>query len=262
MKTIEIATPISGLFDNDEVSAKIIKVSDCLECRKKTLYVEYPNQYLIHFDLNIVHSWHADRKEFIKLAISSKPELKLITFHMATSYYDPPIENGMFQPRGKSFSKKELIVNAKKNIAWLRNIIAENIAIGVENNNYYPTEAYKHVTDGDFISQIVKDNNIHFLFDLAHAKITAHNRMIDYEKYLPSLPLDNAIQMHICRYGINRENIAFDAHNLPDDEVLGEAEDILKSTPIKYLTVEYYQSDKELVGVLEKCKKLKESLCR
>jgi Protein of unknown function (DUF692) len=261
VKTVEIATPISELLDNSQVSSKILKISDCFECREKTLHVKYPNQYLIHFDINIIHPWYADRKEFVKLAISSKPELKLITFHMATSYYDPPIENGMFQPKGKSFSRKELIMNAKKNIEWLRCVIAENVTIGVENNNYYPTEAYRHVTDGGFISQIVIDNDIKFLFDIAHAKITAHNKLIDYDKYLSSLPLDRAIQIHICSHKINKDNTAIDVHDLPGEDVLRESKSIIKKTPIKYLTVEYYKDENNLVDVLKKCRLLLKDIC-
>jgi uncharacterized protein (UPF0276 family) len=166
----------------------------------------------------------------------------------------------MYQPSGTAFSRQELILNAKENIEWLRSAVRKHIAIGVENNNYLPTGAYQYVTDGEFISEIVEANKINFLFDLAHARITAHNRKISYDAYLASLPLAQAIQMHICKPGLNNDNIAFDAHELPDDAVLAETLSILKSSPIKYLTVEYYKESQGLVLALKKCRKMSEVL--
>ena len=69
------------------------------------------------------------------------------------------------------------------NIPKIKNILGD-IEILIENNNYYPTKAYDIITDADFISNLVYDNNIGFLFDQAHAEITAHNQKIKYEEYV------------------------------------------------------------------------------
>ena len=48
--------------------------------------------------------------------------------------------------------------------------------------NYYPTKAYDIVADGSFISEVVKSNKL-FLFDLAHAQVTASNKKISFKIY-------------------------------------------------------------------------------
>ena len=75
----------------------------------------------------------------------------------------------------------------------------KEISISVENNNYYKTEAYDYVTDPDFISSIVYDNDINFLFDISHARISAYNSGVDYCEYLLKLPLNRVNQIHIFK---------------------------------------------------------------
>ena len=254
---MELATPISKLFDSREWAERIIDASDCLECRAESPPLKYPKQHLFHFDLNIIHEWNREQKDYLYLAILSKPELKLITFHMASSYRNASFKDGMFFPNGRPYSREELLLNAEENITWLHAFIGEDISIGVENNNYYPIPAYRYVSDGDFITQVVVDNNISFLFDIAHARITAHNKGISYEDYRSTLPLNFVIQLHICKHGINEKNLAWDAHELPDESILQEIEEIINRHPFKYLTIEYYKDIDNLLQILGRCKKLK-----
>jgi len=255
-KMIKIATPISGLFNDADLVNKLIQASDCLECRPESGLKKYSKEYLFHFDFSPIHEWSREIKEYLKKTILPKEELRLITFHLASSCSDPKLVGGIFQPGGKNYSKEQLLQNAAENFAWLRSIFENKILIAVENNNYYPTEAYKYVTEGDFISQVVHDNNINFLFDLAHAKITAHNKKISYKDYLSGLPIEKTIQIHICKHGIDKNSLAFDAHELPDEIILKETAEIIKRYPVEYLTVEYYREAEGLLGVLSQCRKL------
>lgn len=251
---MELATPISNLFNKKETAEKLISASDCLECRDESHYATYPKQYLFHFDLDIIHGWNQKQKRYLSSAIGSKPDLKIVTFHMGSSCRDRVVEDGVYQPAGKVYPQEELFLNAKNNIAWLRDLNKKDIVIGVENNNYYPTPAYQHVTEGDFITHIVRDNGVSFAFDLAHAKITAHNKKIEYSRYLSTLPMGEIIQIHISNYKVNEKNIAYDAHELPDESILREAERLAKAYLPKYLTVEYYQNADCLLRILGACK--------
>ena len=52
--------------------------------------------------------------------------------------------------------RTEMLDNVRKNIEWLKQLLPENISIAVENNNYYPTEAYSDVIDSSFIREVAQ----------------------------------------------------------------------------------------------------------
>lgn len=257
---VKIAAPISHLFKQGQYAEKIIMLSDCLECRQWCINARHPKQELVHFDINIIHYWNRKLKYYIKRSINSKIHLELVTFHMASLYDAPLIIKGMYQPGGRKYSRQELLENAKQNIIWLRSILPENVLIGVESNNYYPTPAYNYITDGDFITQVVEENSIKFLFDIAHGKITAHNKSMAYNEYRAMLPLNKTIQVHISNHKINRQNIAIDAHEIPDDEIYHEVKDLITSYPIKYLTIECYHDFEKVIHTMDRFRQLKEEV--
>ena len=147
--------------------------------------------------------------------------------------------------------------NATENIKQIKNIFGNKIQVSVENNNAYKTEAYDYVTDPDFISSIVNDNDINFLFDISHAKITAINTGVDYDVYLSKLPLNRINQIHISKEEFKLTGEVFDAHELPS---YTETKEILKFiqkyNTLKYITVEYYKDPFKLIDYLLKIKKI------
>ena len=179
---------------------------------------------------------------------------------MASRYDAPVLVKGVYQPGGKQYSRQELLKNAKLNIMWLRSFLPENVLIGVESNNFYPTPAYHHITDGDFITQVVEKNAIKFLFDIAHGKITAHNKAMAYKDYRSTLPLKDTIQIHISNHKINSQNIAIDAHEIPDDAIYHEVKELITSYPIKYLTIECYHDFEKVIHTMDRFRQLKEAV--
>lgn len=257
---IKLATPVSHLFHNEENEKLIIDHSDVLECRDKT--IQYNNfltkQELFHCDLQPIHEWGDNEWSFIKRIKDTKTSLKLLTFHLATCCDKPKIEGRVFKVGGREYSKKEMKTYARQNLTMVKKFFRDKIDIGIENNNYYPTEAYKFITEPDFISDIVYENDLSFLFDIAHAKITCFNKNVNFEKYKNELPLKKAIQIHICKYSIDKSlNQAYDAHNSPAILDLLEVGDIISKHPcIKYLTVEYYRDVEKLRMSLDKVREL------
>ncbi|MBW1706761.1 MAG: DUF692 family protein [Deltaproteobacteria bacterium] len=259
---IKLATPISHLFLHTQNAREIVMVSDCLECRDWCIEEQHPKEELIHFDFNIIHHWPEAMKLRIRSSILSKPMLKLVTFHMAACCGAPVEIDGMFQPGGMQYCREELLENARVNILWIRSFLAEKTIIAVENNNYYPTPAYDYITDGDFIAEVVEENDIKFLLDIAHARITAHNRAINYKKYLATLPLKDTIQIHISSHRINSARLAYDAHEFPDEGIYREVRSLVKAYPVKYLTVEYYKDSTKVVRALRRYSQLKQDINR
>lgn len=257
----KIATPISSLFDNPHHAEQIMEKSDCLECRDRSIYATFPRQELFHCEIQPIHNLGKSDFSYLEKILGLKPDLKLITFHAASSCDQPYVEGNMFQTAGVQYSRKEMLQNARKNFSKIKAILGGQVKIAIENNNYYPTEAYFCITDAGFIREIVYENDIYFLFDIAHARVTAHNRKLDYEDYTSGLPLERMVQIHISRYAINENNIGYDAHNLPDEREWKELTRIISDNrSVHYLTVEYYKDKDKLIRSLKEAKEIANEL--
>lgn len=252
----KIATPISRLFEEGSWAKELVALSDCLECREETFGSEEGRQELFHFDRDLTRPWNKKDRDFFKSAFSTKKEIKLASFHMGSSYTEPLLVEGIFYPGGAELSPEEMRKNARDNTEWIkRSTGRRNIKIALENNNFYPTPAYKHVAEPDFINRMVKDNGISFLFDIAHARISAYNKKQDYRHYVERLPLDRMIQVHISREGINKNGLAYDAHELPDESVFKELKILIKRFSPRYLTLEYYKDKEGLATAIKECRR-------
>lgn len=250
-----IATPVSDLFLDKRYTKILIESSDCLELRDRSIDTNFENLEIFHCELQPIHEFTEKNFEYIQKIIDLHPHLELLTFHCASSCDDPYIEKGMFQVNGKKYTRQDLLDNAKHNLLKIREILGKGVKIGLENNNYFPTEAYEYVTDPEFISEIIHENQIYLLFDMAHARIVAYNQNIEYQEYKKKLPLDRIIQLHISSYGI-RDGLAYDLHDYPEEEEFNEVRDIIRKYDVKYLTLEYYKDIEHLLISLKKIKEI------
>jgi len=251
---IAIATPISTLFSNKDNINKIIKYSDCLEGRENLITIKNNKIKLIHFDVDLHKKFTIKNKIEIQTIIGNKI-LELITFQISSDYYKPRLIDNKFYPFGKKILKKYIHNNIKYNLAWLKKKINYNCKIGIENNNYYPTGAYSLTTNSKFLNEIVKKFNLLFLFDYSHAKITAFNLNITFNKYISQLPIDRVVQMHFCGYGIINQE-AIDTHILPSKNDFKELKRLLMIfKQLSYITLEYYKDIDNLIKTLKQIRK-------
>ncbi len=249
---MNINTPISTLWNSDENIDIILKSSDSFEGRPFNNFI-YPKGIVskittFHCDIiQPIHNLTLEDYKYVKKIVETHPNLEYISFHCAFRSKNTFSKNGIAYADGYIFSKKELINNAKQNITKLKEILGD-IKILIENNNYYPTKAYDVVTNGDFISTIVYENNIEFLFDQAHAEITAHNKKISFNSYIGSLPMDKCKQVHLCKMGYSNNlyskgfYLAKDLHlplTIKESKKLNLI--LKKSNNIKYFTIECYK---------------------
>lgn len=252
---IQLATPISHLFQNPHDAQQIASHSDCLECREKMADYSGYLQSAFHFDIELIHNWSDETRTYLKRLFREKPELELISFHAAACCDEPVLVDRVFQPGGKILSRKEMLDNARQNTNWLQNTAGSHIDIAVENNNYYPTPAYDIVTEGSFLTEIVENNKVKFLFDIAHAMVTAHNRSESFATYRSELPLEAVIQLHICKPDLSAET-GYDTHERPDQEILDQVRELVGRYSIRFLTVEYYKDLSVLLAVLKEIRTL------
>jgi len=146
-----------------------------------------------------------------------------------------------------------MYLNTEKNISIIKNILGKDVLIAIENNNFYPTPAYENVCDPSFLRDLVFDNNINFLFDNAHAKVSSHNLGVDYDDYKNQLPLEKMVQIQFCQPSIpeKKEETALDVHEIPDAKNVDEVLNMSTSFNIQYITPEYYKDFDKLVEFLK-----------
>ncbi|OGE76836.1 MAG: hypothetical protein A3C85_03975 [Candidatus Doudnabacteria bacterium RIFCSPHIGHO2_02_FULL_48_21] len=251
----KIATPISKLFNNSSLQKEILELSDVVELREYSNPIESDLPRIYHCDWSVVDVWSAEEVEKIANIIrSNNPQL--VTFHVNSCYFKPPIEDDMFVPSGEKLAESELIGNARRNLEKLETAVGRKFQKGVENTNYYPTGAYEIVTTPEFLNKLMSEFDMKFLLDMAHAQITAINKKIALEDYLGRLNLDRAIQMHISRPDKN-ETLAKDIHESLEDDDWDMVRKLVSRCPnLQYMTLEYYKDDKKLILMLKKLKEI------
>ncbi|MFH1645319.1 MAG: DUF692 family multinuclear iron-containing protein [Candidatus Omnitrophota bacterium] len=254
---IKLATPISTFFKDKEAIVALKENSCCFEGRESDFSFAKVDVLLFHFNNDLVHLWGNREKKIISSTINKNENLDLISFHIASCYAKPEIRNEIFYPIGRKSSPKTMLRNAKENIEYLKTVIdKKHICIAAENNNFYPTGAYKYITEPEFINSVIDECNIYLLYDIAHARITSHNKKISYEKYKQKLQLKKMIQLHISKEDIDDKDLAYDAHNLPDKSLCSEVKELVDVYDCRYLTVEYYRNLNKLTRILKSYRKL------
>lgn len=242
---MKICTPVSHLFADEDLAKSIINYSDCLEGRPGMINYTHKKIEVFHCDVIEPHKPDLDI-EYLKKVISIHKNLKLITFHCASTTLKPKLNKEGYWIDGEPLLENEMIENFSKNIKLIKNIIGNDIKIAIENNNYYPSNSYETITDAKFISRLVNENDIYFLFDIAHAKVTCFNKNINYKRYIEELPLNKCIQVHVCEEGYVK-NLAKDLHNFPTRNTIDEVYNLCKQySNIEYVTIEYYKDINDL----------------
>jgi len=109
-------------------------------------------------------------------------------------FYDEAMQaKSSLQPRELVLERCVLRLNQLKAIM--------PVPILIENLDYNPTKAYEYVCEPGFIRQVMDETDTFLLFDLAHARVTAHALGITVEDYIDQLPLDKIRQIHLNRPG-------------------------------------------------------------
>ena len=247
---IKIATPISTLFEKSPRQGEILALSDAVELRDHSAAVSTNLPRLFHCEASIIEPW--DEREAGRIArIILDNKVELVSFHLSSCFVKPPVKDGMFQPEGRKMPDGEMTENAKRNKAALLEKVKSPLIIAVENNNYYPTEAYEVVTGAEFINSLAERLDLKILLDISHVRVTAGNRRIEPEDYLGRLDLGKVIQAHLSRPGQDGE-LWRDAHDALEDEDWRLAADVMSRCPnLQYATVEYYKDEQKLIGMLK-----------
>ena len=137
------------------------------------------SRFLIFPALSFFHSGKgATDHDFIDYFDALLPYLKLHNFSHFSFDVGPAAEyckteDYYYVAESEVLSAEELTQITSKRLDYVKERYDGIIAL--ENLNYFPTSAYAHVCDPDFISSIVKGSEVYLILDIAHAMISAHN---------------------------------------------------------------------------------------
>ncbi|MCR3760940.1 DUF692 family protein [Clostridium felsineum] len=91
----------------------------------------------------------------------------------------------------------------------------------------------------DKISRLIIDNNVSFLLDLTHAKITAQYHGFNVYDYIKELPLERVVEIHVNGSGYDENGFPKDTHEAMKNEDYILLEWVLNYTKPKIVTLEY-----------------------
>lgn len=253
-----ITLPVSHLIDADNVSQ--VPGVQALEFKdvRHTFVTSLPS--LFHVNLGVVQDafmpWLSSA-----LTILRKLNVRLLSFDCGPASRRPRVDGYRYVSNGNVLSRDGALELIRDRLSIVRESLA--VPLGVENLNYFPTDSYAHVCRAEFISQVVSDNGVGVVLDLAHAIVTAENTETDVLSYLRALPLAHVCEVHLSAPGL-RDGVWRDLHESPTDREYGLLEAILPQLSRDvYIAVETFASLESVVsdyGVLVEFLREREAL--
>ncbi len=214
-----------------------------LEYREPRPVLNNEMQSLFHCSYGIVQYEFIDYFDSI-LDYLVENKIKMFSFDFGPAVEKVEIQDYYYNARSELLSRNELYKKVHSRLKYMKRNFHGDIAL--ENLNYFPTSAYNHVCEANFISDVVRKNNVYFVLDIAHAIITSQNMGIDKYEYLSSLPLERVKEIHLSASGI-KDGRYRDLHEMPSAEEY-EILAFIKNWLVEdfYLVIEYYKDFVEL----------------
>lgn len=145
-----------------------------------------------------------------------------------------------------------------KNIQLFKNSISvplllENIPDTPEDRTIH--DHYPYVKPAQ-IDRLLADNDVAFLLDISHAKITAQYHGLDVYDYIGQLPLEKIVEIHVNGSGYDKNGFPADIHGSMKDEDYKLLEFVLKRANPYVVSLEYIgttgENEQTIIDSLEK----------
>jgi hypothetical protein len=239
---------VRELLNSGELQLDYLEVHGPYVQNTRDTYPDTP--MLLH---NALYQWSLTHKDGLAHKSASEITLKRLTIsrspwyslHLGFSveevdFYDEAMQGiSSLQPR-------ELVL--ERCISRLKQLKAFlSVPILIENLDYNPTQAYEYVCEPDFILKVLSETDTYLLFDLAHARVTAHAFGISVEDYIAQLPLEKVRQIHLNRPGW-REGCLVDAHLKLEEDDYQIFEQILSRCQPWSVTLEYNHDPENILS--------------
>lgn len=115
------------------------------------------------------------------------------------------------------------------------------------------------------ISRLLVDNDVSFLLDISHAKITAQYHGWNVYEYIGQLPLESIVEIHVNGSGYDKDGFPADTHEAMKDEDYKLLEYVLKRANPYVVSLEYVgtknEDEETIICSLEKQLNNLQSIC-
>jgi uncharacterized protein (UPF0276 family) len=192
---------------------------------------------LFHDGRGIIEEGFLDHFDSISWFLNEN-EIRLFSFDLGPAAEKVAVEDYYYISESEILTKDEIKTLIRQRLNYIRERFIGELAF--ENLNFFPFPAYAHVCEGDFISEVVHENDAFLVLDVAHAEISARNFGMTLEDYISKLPLERVKEIHLCSPGIVDGNWR-DLHRKPcvrEFELLDWISEKVLYDP--YVVVEYY----------------------
>lgn len=140
--------------------------------------------------------------------------------------------------------EEKLYQRMKDNVLFLKSQL--QVPVLVENIDYCPNyeliarkSNHPYPTRPEVIRRLVEEGQIGFLFDLAHARVTADHLGMSLEAYCRKLPMDQLVEVHLSGSGIHPRLGRIDVHGELEVEDYEFIKRLIKPKAPAYITLEY-----------------------
>jgi uncharacterized protein (UPF0276 family) len=189
--------------------------------------------------------------------------------HIGFSVADVTLDGTLItQPASALLSRQR----ALENIARNARVLAASLTVPLilENVPFFPNLAHMHITEPEFITEVIERSGCDLLLDLAHARVSASVLRCDVRDYLARLPLARTVELHLSgprplkeldakRRALVEENarsvahlISFGEDDLVDAHAPMQEEDyvllewVLRRAEPKAISLEYFRQPEAL----------------
>lgn len=257
---VNIVTPTSNLFLSG-CAENLIEKSVSLELRPEI----FPNFSVeswasqishIHFsrrDTDLNFDWSNETREFLRDVIENMQISEFtVSFHLARDCEVVETDGlGRFHPISPVVKPDQMLKSIERNLSWLGKKWPK-LRVLIENNNFYDTGCYGTVTDPDFIGRACLVSGSGFLFDWAHAAVSAGNiGGLTIEEYVERLPIHLTQQVHLSSPAVSDGTGWWDSHRLPTTEAQESCFDLIGINKNDIpMTIEHYEDCQGLLAIL------------
>ena len=241
-----LTLPVSHLINSENYQN--VPGVRALEFKKQQPVFYYDGPLFFHSGKGLIE------EDFISYFDNLLPYLngnkfKHFSFDLGPATSRVTIEDYYYVSEDNVLTAEEILTISKERLDYVKKRF--NGTVALENLNYFPTSAYSHVCEPDFFSEVIRENDVYWILDIAHAMISAHNLGIDWQEYFLRMPIDRVKEIHLSAHGkINGK--WRDLHLRPNEltyEILQFVQKNLKNRP--YIIVEFYKDFAELVEIYQ-----------
>jgi len=139
-------------------------------------------------------------------------------------------------PGTRLLSRDEARANIVRNARQLA--AAVSVPLLLENIPRFFNRAHDHVTEPDFVAQVIAETGCDLLLDLAHVQVSAAALGYPVHDYLARLPLARTVEIHVSGPRL-RDGVLTDCHEPLQEEDYRLLAWVLERTRPRMVTLEY-----------------------